>query len=203
MSDTACNPWGILTNICSTKYGEKMSTLPGCSSYNALCNSGTTAVNQCSIRGIANLVPTATAMQDVTNLCQEMPDMPECSLCTDAISPALCPDPLYALSAICLSMWMSDCARWESMCPVGTVGLVPFCGGSSTASSGSGSSTVVSGVETTTQCRGSMIMYFHHGYNGALAPRAASITIRDILDGRTRTSCSGCTVAIVLTSPEP
>jgi hypothetical protein len=161
MSDSVCSPWSLLTNICSQENGENMNELAGCRSYSALCQPKNTVVQQCSTKGIPNFVSTAVAINDVSALCFEMPDMPECDMCRDANSPTICPDPLLTLGAICLSMWMADCANWERMCPVGTNGLVPFCGGSASSSDAS---------PITTQCRGSMIMYFHHGYQGALLP---------------------------------
>ena len=161
MSDLVCTPWSLLANICSQDYGEKMTGLIGCKSYLSVCQPKGSVVQQCSTKGIPSLVPTAAAVSDVSALCAEMPDMPECDMCRDANSPTQCPDPLLTLGAICLSMWMADCANWERMCPIGTVGLVPFCGGSaSTATPSDAAST------TTTQCRGNMIMYFHHGYQG-------------------------------------
>ncbi len=160
MSDSVCSPWSLLANICSQDNGEKMSGLAGCKSYVSVCQPTSSVVQQCSTKGIPNFVPTAVAMNDVSALCAEMPDMPECDACRDVNSPIQCPDPFLTLGAICLSMWMADCANWERMCPIGTVGLVPFCGGAASTGASSDASS------PTTQCRGSMIMYFHHGFQG-------------------------------------
>ena len=161
MSSSMCLPWSLLADICSTKYEETMNSIQGCQAYSSLCNVANTAVLQCSIAGVPNLVPTATAISDVEALCGEMPDMAGCELCTDATSPASCPDPLYALSVVCLSMWMSDCDHWRNMCPNGVSGLVPFCGGSATSVTSTATATSAS------VCRGTMLMHFHSGYQGA------------------------------------
>ena len=145
-----------------------MNSTPGCQSYDALCNVANTAVQQCSIAGVPNLVSTATAINDVNTLCNEMPGMVGCSMCTGS-SLSSCADPLLALSTVCLNMYMSDCGHWNNMCSGEANGFVPFCGGSAASPSATGAAA----PSAAPQCRGTMIMYFHGGYQGEHADLAA------------------------------
>eukprot|EP00960_Hanusia_phi_P043516 756092-Hanusia_phi.AAC.7 len=92
--------------------------LAGCSNYTKLCQSNDSAVQQCTdpnLQHVPGLVSSQQALQSVSSLCQEMPDMQGCSDCS-GVSFSSCPDPFGALSKLCLSMMMPDCKPWSDMC---------------------------------------------------------------------------------------
>jgi len=90
-----------------------MSGMTACSNYKSLCGVSGSMVKECTSSGpIPNVLQTATTVADIQAMCSAMP-MDGCSGCT---SSSQCPDPLATISTICLSMEMTGCSDWQSMC---------------------------------------------------------------------------------------
>jgi len=109
-----CSPYSLVADVCVADPG--MSRMHGCGALNALCHGPNgTAVKQCASDAFQPLVAIPGSMetrQAVLDMCAHM-SMPGCDKCTSATA---CDAPLLALSAVCLSMEMSQCKPFYSMC---------------------------------------------------------------------------------------
>jgi len=129
-----CAPFALLAALC-----EEMPTMRGCGAYVALCgrergapDPGPPAAQCRDHPPPKGLVGSGDARRLVRGACADMP-MDGCALCPPTGGVEACPDPLRALSAVCLSMGgMSQCAAFDAMCKAGGGG------GSSSGSSSNG-----------------------------------------------------------------
>jgi copper transporter 1 len=109
-----CSPYSLVADVCVADPG--MSHMHGCGAVNALCHGPNgTAVKQCASDAFQPLVAIPGSMdtrQAVLDMCAHM-SMPGCDKCTSATA---CDEPLLALAAVCLSMEMSQCKPFYTMC---------------------------------------------------------------------------------------
>jgi hypothetical protein len=109
-----CSPYSLVADVCVADPG--MSRMHGCGAMNALCHGPNgTVVKQCSSDTFKPLVSIPGSMetrQAVLDMCAHM-SMPGCDKCTSATA---CDEPLLALSTVCLSMEMSQCKPFYTMC---------------------------------------------------------------------------------------
>jgi hypothetical protein len=118
-SSPFCEPFSLLASLC-----EEMPTMRGCGAYVALCGRERNAplpppqpIAQCRQHPAPEkLVGSDDARRLVREACAEMP-MAGCALCAPTGGVDACPDPLRALSAVCLEMGgMRQCAALDAMC---------------------------------------------------------------------------------------
>jgi hypothetical protein len=156
-----CDTWSLVGGICSTKYGEAMTSMSGCKNYNVICDQSQATKCNCTFPSSTppecntmspKLPPTMKAQQLVHSICSSKA-LPACSKC--AVSTSMTPmmammsyckdDPLDVLSDLCTAMPSSpNCTDWSAWCAGGTGNtLDAYCRRSSSTSSATGAAPAV------------------------------------------------------------
>ncbi len=134
-ADTKCSRMGLTGNICSSKFGEAMSSMRGCRFYNVLCSSQafttcncsgsfpTTLPPSCEQNLSQNLPYTLLVQQKVRSICNAVnQNHPSCDKCTGtgsetSVSSPCLKDPLDVLSDLCTSYKdNANCSEWKTWC---------------------------------------------------------------------------------------
>ena len=156
MMGNLCNPWGPLSDICSTYNGESMKTMIGCSTYNSICNGSASQPSQC-LSYISIKLPTTNAVQTACAAICAATTATACSSCGSSSSSsssmagmnmrshgtrrAQCSYTLDLLSTLCKQYpTNSQCSGWSAWCgananaSVATFCAVPITGSTKTSS---------------------------------------------------------------------
>ncbi|KAJ3125158.1 hypothetical protein HK101_005975, partial [Irineochytrium annulatum] len=108
-----CHPVSVLSSICQ----RDMPRMRGCSTYNAICASPSTAVAQCRDRAPVPLLPTTREALDlVHSICSDM-DHAGCDKCDSSVPGRKPCDSLTIYSDLCTTMPnMHQCRRHAALC---------------------------------------------------------------------------------------
>ena len=121
-----CDAMSVLADGCE----YDMDTMPPCSNYVALCDKGTSVVEQCtefpSIPGLPLTSETNTAIKSICNS-HTMPGCEQCPFETPGNAYMNC-SLLLVYSQLCLQMPdMTECAAWKEMCTIGVPTWPELC----------------------------------------------------------------------------
>ncbi|KAF9979091.1 hypothetical protein BGZ73_006328 [Actinomortierella ambigua] len=122
-----CHPLTVLATLCTAAEDKSLTSATCSKTYDVYCGAGS-VIPQCKNQTAFPGLPSGKIVTgSVYSICQEMPAMKDCSICSapDATGYSKC-DEVKAWSNLCMDMPdMSQCPSYNTMCK--NTSFAPFC----------------------------------------------------------------------------